>query len=114
MKLQSAPRRKAGRLDKAGGDYLDLFRLLSHPAMTRPIAFSLREAPHDLGSWCLREITRRMLDDTDRTVGLIARLTESPINPGAVRGTVEGLERQPGIARQLRLVRNGRPPLSVK
>lgn len=73
MKLQSAPRRSPARTHKAGGDYLDLFRLVSHPAMTRPIAFSLREAPHDLGSWCLREINRRMLDEADRTFGIIAR-----------------------------------------
>ncbi len=73
MKLQSAPRRRGARADKAGGDYLDLFRLVSHPAMTRSIAVSLCEAPHDLGSWCSLEITRRMIDDADRTVGLIAR-----------------------------------------
>jgi hypothetical protein len=73
MKLQSAPRRKAVRAHKAGGDYLDLFRLVSHPVMTRPIALSLREAPHDLDSWCLREIRHRMLEGADRTVGIIAR-----------------------------------------
>lgn len=73
MKLQSAPRRRAARAHKAGGDYLDLFRLTSHPAMTRPIALALSEAPHDLGSWCLREIKRRMVDDPDRTVGIITR-----------------------------------------
>jgi len=73
MKLQSAPRRRGARADKAGSDYLDLFRLVSHPAMTRSIAISLRAAPHDLGSWCSLEITRRMIEDADRTVGLIAR-----------------------------------------
>lgn len=73
MKLQSAPRRRGARADKAGGDYLDLFRLVSHPAMTRAIATSLRAAPHDLGLWSSREITRRMVEDADRTVGLIAR-----------------------------------------
>ena len=31
MKLQSAPKRRAARAHKAGGDYLDLFRLASHP-----------------------------------------------------------------------------------
>jgi hypothetical protein len=73
MKLQSGPRRRGVRTDKAGGDYLDLFRLVSHPAMTRSIAIALRAAPHDLGSWCSLEITRRMIEDADRTVGLIAR-----------------------------------------
>jgi hypothetical protein len=73
MKLQSAPRRRAARVHKAGGDYLDLSRLASHPAMTRSIALTLRDAPHDLGSWCLREIKRRMIDDVDRTVGIITR-----------------------------------------
>ena len=73
MKLQSAPRRRGGRADKAGGDYLDLFRLVSHPSMTRSIAVALRAAPHDLGSWCSLEITRRMIEDADRTVGLITR-----------------------------------------
>jgi hypothetical protein len=57
----------------AGGDYLDIFRLISHPAMTGAIALSLREAPHDLGSWCIGEIERRMLTDVDRTVGVISR-----------------------------------------
>jgi hypothetical protein len=73
MKLQSAPRRRGVRADKAGGDYLDLFRLVSHPSMTRSIAVALRAAPHDLGSWCSLEITRRMIEDADRTVGLITR-----------------------------------------
>ena len=73
MKLQSAPRRRGARADKAGSDYLDLFRLVSHPAMTRSIAISLRAAPHDLGSWCSLEITRRMIEDADRTEGLIVR-----------------------------------------
>ena len=73
MKLQSGPRRKGAREDKAGGDYLDLFRLVSHPAVTRSIAICLRAAPHDLGLWCSLEINRRMIEDADRTVGLIAR-----------------------------------------
>ena len=73
MKLQSAPRRRGARADKAGGDYLDLFRLVSHPAMTRSIAISLRAAPHDLGPWCSIGITRCMIEDADRTVGLIIR-----------------------------------------
>ena len=49
MKRQCAPRRRAARVHKAGGDYLDIFRLSSHPALTRPIALSFRTAPHDLG-----------------------------------------------------------------
>lgn len=73
MKLQSAPRRRGERAHKGGGDYLDLFRIISHPAMTRSIALSLREAPHDLGLWSSREITRCMIDDADRTVSIIAR-----------------------------------------
>jgi hypothetical protein len=73
MKLQSAPRRRAARAHKAGGDYLDLFRLVSHPAMTRPIAVSMSGAPHDLGSWCLREIKERILEGADPTVGIIVR-----------------------------------------
>jgi hypothetical protein len=35
MKLQSAPRRRGARADKAGGDYIDLFRLVSHPSKNR-------------------------------------------------------------------------------
>jgi hypothetical protein len=73
MKLQSAPKRRAARAEKAGGDYLDLFRLTSHPEMTRAIAEALRHAPHDLGSWCQREIRRCMIDEADRTVGIIVR-----------------------------------------
>ena len=73
MKLQSAPKRRAARAEKAGGDYLDLFRLTSHPDMTRSIAEALRQAPHDLGSWCQREIRRCMVDEADRTVGTIVR-----------------------------------------
>ncbi|MGO8871216.1 MAG: hypothetical protein ACLQPH_07395 [Acidimicrobiales bacterium] len=85
MKLQSAPRRRGARADKAGGDYLDLFRLVSHPAMTRSIAVSLRAAPHDLGSWCSLEISRCMIEDADRTVGLIVRsgVAESSIPTAA-------------------------------
>jgi hypothetical protein len=73
MKLQSAPKRRAARAEKAGGDYLDLFRLASHPDMTRSIAEALRNAPHDLGTWCQREIIRCMIDEADRTVGTIVR-----------------------------------------
>ena len=73
MKLQSAPKRRAARAEKAGGDYLDLFRLTSHPDMTRTIAEALRQAPHDLGSWCQQEIKRCMVDKADRTVGTIVR-----------------------------------------
>jgi hypothetical protein len=73
MKLQSAPKRRAARAEKAGGDYLDLFRLASHPDMTRSIAEALSQAPHDLGSWSQREIKRCMIDEADRTVGTIVR-----------------------------------------
>jgi hypothetical protein len=73
MKLQSAPRRRGARADKAGGDYLDLLRLASYPAMTRSIAIPLSAALHDLGLWCSREVTRRMIEDADRTVGVITR-----------------------------------------
>jgi hypothetical protein len=59
--------------DKAGGDYLDLLRLASHPAMTRSIAIPLSAALHDLGSWCSREIFRRMIEDADRTAGVTDR-----------------------------------------
>ncbi|MHB1712476.1 MAG: hypothetical protein ACYCV7_13930 [Acidimicrobiales bacterium] len=41
--------------------------------MTRSIVISLRAALHDLGSWCSLEITRRMIEDAGRTVGLIVR-----------------------------------------
>ncbi len=73
MKLQSAPKRRAARASKAGGDYLDLFRLTSHPEMTRSIAEQLIQAPHDLGAWCRREISRCMIQDADRTVGIMVR-----------------------------------------
>lgn len=73
MKLQSAPQRRAARASKAGGDYLDLFRLTSHPEMTRSIAEDLLQAPHDLGRWCRREISRCMVHDADRTVGTMIR-----------------------------------------
>ena len=73
MKLQSAPKRRAARVEKAGGDYFDLFRLTSHPDMTRSITEALRQAPHDLGSWCQQEIKRCMVDEADRTVGTIVR-----------------------------------------
>jgi hypothetical protein len=41
--------------------------------MTRSIAEALRNAPHDLGTWCQREIIRCMIDEADRTVGTIVR-----------------------------------------
>ncbi|MGO8871300.1 MAG: nucleotidyl transferase AbiEii/AbiGii toxin family protein [Acidimicrobiales bacterium] len=80
MKLQSAPRRRAERSHKAGGDYLDLFRLVSHPTLATSISSALREAPHDLGTWCLREIQRCMVDDADRTAGIIVRSGVSESN----------------------------------
>ena len=73
MKLQSAPRRKGATIHKAGGDYLDIFRLASHPSLTDSIASSLRMAPHDLTSWCRQEIQRSMIDEAMRTVGVIVR-----------------------------------------
>jgi len=39
--------------------------------MTGQIATALKDAPHDLGPWCLRELRRCMIDDADRTVGII-------------------------------------------
>jgi len=95
MKLQSAPKRRAARAEKAGGDYLDLFRLTSHPDMTRSIAEALRQAPHDLGSWCQREIRRCMVDEADRTVGTIVRSGVGEANtPSAdqMRRTGQSLE----------------------
>jgi hypothetical protein len=73
MKLQCAPRRRAARAHKAGGDYLDAFRLVWHPALTRPMAMALRTAPHDLGGWCIREVERTMVTEVDRTVGTVIR-----------------------------------------
>lgn len=73
MKLQSATRRRAERSHKAGGDYLDIFRLLSYPTMARPIAEAFRAAPHDLGDWSAREIRSRLVDDAARIAAVIAR-----------------------------------------
>ena len=95
MKLQSAPKRRAARAEKAGGDYLDLFRLTSHPDMTRSIAEALRHAPHDLGGWCQREIRRCMVDEADRTVGTIVRSGVGEANTPSVdqmRRTGQSLE----------------------
>jgi hypothetical protein len=95
MKLQSAPKRRAARAEKAGGDYLDLFRLTSHPEMTRAIAEALRHAPHDLGGWCQREIRRCMVDEADRTVGTIVRSGVGEANTPSVdqlRRTGQSLE----------------------
>ncbi len=90
-----APKRRAARAEKAGGDYLDLFRLTSHPEMTRAIAEALRHAPHDLGSWCQREIRRCMVDEADRTVGTIVRSGVGEANTPSVdqmRRTGQALE----------------------
>lgn len=73
MKLQSAPRRRTERAHKAGGDYFDLYRLLSHPSLVRPIAQAFRHAPHDLGEWSLRQIGSKMVDDPGRMAAVIAR-----------------------------------------
>jgi len=56
MRLQSAPKRRAARAEKAGGDYLDLFRLTSHPEMTRPLprpCARLPTTPSTLGTLAL-------------------------------------------------------------
>ena len=73
MKLQAAPRRRAERAHKAGGDYFDIFRLLSHPSLVRPVAEAFRDSPHDLGEWSVREIKSKMLDDPARMAAVIAR-----------------------------------------
>jgi len=73
MKLQAAPRRRAGRAYKAGGDYFDIFLLLGHPALTSLIARSLRRAPHDLGVWSAERIRVFIVDQADRTAAMIAR-----------------------------------------
>ena len=73
MKLQSAPRRKGQRSHKAGGDLFDIFRLTSHPALTRAIARSLRNAPHNLGDWCAASMKDTFVDGAERTAAVIAR-----------------------------------------
>jgi hypothetical protein len=73
MKLQSAPRRRAQRAHKAGGDLFDIFRLVSHPSLTRPMATALHHAPHDLGDWCATGIRRFLLDEAEKTAAVIAR-----------------------------------------
>jgi len=73
MKLQSAPKRKGQRSHKAGGDLFDIFRLISHPALTRAIATSLRSAPHDLGDWCATSVVDTFVDRAERTAAVIAR-----------------------------------------
>jgi hypothetical protein len=73
MKLQSAPRRRGERSHKAGGDLFDMFRLISHPGLTRAIASSLRVAPHDLGGWCAASVEETFIDRAERTAAAIAR-----------------------------------------
>lgn len=73
MKLQSAPRRRAERTHKAGGDYFDIFRVLSHPSLVRPVAEAFRDAPHDLGEWSVREIQSKVVDVPGRVAAVIAR-----------------------------------------
>jgi hypothetical protein len=89
MKLQSAPRRKGPRSHKAGGDLFDIFRLMSHPALTRAIANSLRDAPHDLGGWCVASVVDTFVDGAGRTAAVIARSGVSGANPP----TAEALQR---------------------
>lgn len=73
MKLQSAPRRRAARSHKAGGDYFDVFRILSHPGLVRPVVDAFRHAPHDLGEWSVREIRTRLVEEPARMAAVIAR-----------------------------------------
>jgi hypothetical protein len=73
MKLQSSPRRKGGRSHKAGGDLFDIFRLISHPELTRAIATSLHTAPHDLGGWSAASVAGLFVDQSDRSAAAIAR-----------------------------------------
>ena len=73
MKLQAAPRRRASRAHKAGGDYFDIFRLVSHPDLTRSIAQALSRAPHDLGTWSAGQIRARLIEQADATAAIIAR-----------------------------------------
>ncbi len=83
MKLQSAPRRQGQRSHKAGGDLFDIFRLTSHPALTRAIASSLRSAPHDLGDWCAGSVVDTFVDRAERTAAVIARSGVAGTNPPA-------------------------------
>jgi hypothetical protein len=81
MKLQSAPRRKGERSFKAAGDLFDIFRLTSHPGLTRAIASSLRSAAHDLGDWCAASEADTFVDRAERTAGVIARSGVAGTNP---------------------------------
>ena len=89
MKLQSAPHRQGGRSHKAGGDLFDIFRLTSHPALTRAIASSLRSAPHDLGDWCEASVAETFVDGAERSAAVIARSGVAGPNPP----TAEELQR---------------------
>lgn len=89
MKLQAAPRRQGPRSQKAGGDLFDIFRLISHPALTRAIASSLRSGPHDLGDWCAASVVDTFVDQAERTAAVIARSGVAGANPP----TAEELQR---------------------
>lgn len=68
MKLQSAPRRSAARVQKAANDYLDLERLLSNAELVPDIAQHLAmEAPHDLGAWALERIRFEFIEHAEGT-----------------------------------------------
>lgn len=73
MKLQSAPRRRAERSHKGGGDLFDIFRMLSHPALVRPIAETFWMAPYDLGEWSVTQIRSRFVEGALTTAAAIAR-----------------------------------------
>ena len=81
MKLQSAPRRPPARVDKAANDYADLYRLLSNVELLPEIAVDLATgAPHDLGSWALRQIRAVFIERADNTARAARRsgLAEPP------------------------------------
>ncbi len=85
MKLQAAPRRTAGRAHKAGGDYFDIFRLVSHPALTRRIAQMLQSAPHDPGTWSADQIRAELVDQAVRTAAIIAQHGRGVLGPFRAR-----------------------------
>jgi len=85
MKLQSAPRRRAGQSYKAAADYFDIFRLLSHPGLLRPLVEALKLAPHGLGEWAARELQARFIVDAAAGPAVLADGTKDgggTIEPG--------------------------------
>lgn len=82
MKLQSAPRRPSGRVDKAANDYADLYRLLSNVELLPEIAADLvSRAPHDLGTWAIGQIRTAFIARADDTARAVRRsgLADTPI-----------------------------------